>query len=118
MLIATTILIGLPIQALAEFTVTFHNENGFPVAVYPRSHECLHHPNYFEKTVPARGSVQAHAKWYTDKGCEGIVKICRGDTSVKGHCVTVYEGNGDAENSKPAGPKQLYLTTDGKLIGK
>ena len=99
------LLLGLiPGQALAEYTVTINNEDNKPVEVYPGKHQCIHHPEYFNKTVKSKQTIQVHAKWIS--ACNNkYIEVCRRDT---GKCS--IEGGDDMDD------KNLVLTGDGRVI--
>ena len=97
------LLLAVPGQALANFTVTIVNETKESVSVYPKQHDCLHNPNYFEKTLAAYATIQVHAKWEHECGAQDV-EVCRRDSH---NCVWI-----DIEMKNY---RTIKLKNDGKI---
>lgn len=112
---AGALLLALATPALADYTVTITNDNPKAIDVVHKEHYCIHDPDWFDKTVPASGKIEVHAKWFspsddpscltagTGAGTVPLVEVCRKDT---GKCGIVNWQNND---------KRVLLTSEGSV---
>ena len=126
------LLLGFPLQAMAEFTVTITNTHDKAIKITPRSHHCLNDVSYFTHTVPAKSSIKVHAKWKNDKVCgmsdspshyddndiDAMVKmdyveVCViDDIPLENRCVTAHRHKAYDQPIRSVGPGYKHITIE------